>query len=125
VDINQVPENTKSFLCVTYLIDWFGLSGEMEVYILYENNINVFISIRCFRCSIIFTQPNTDELHLDPITKKEVWEEYCQDPFVLTNDEEQPTLSYNQFLGIWPSASRKLKSVNTKMSAGNVLSVKV
>ena len=35
VDITEVPENTKAFLCVTYLIDWFGLSGEMEVFISY------------------------------------------------------------------------------------------
>jgi hypothetical protein len=34
VDITAVPDNTKAFLCVTYLIDWFGLSGEMEVSII-------------------------------------------------------------------------------------------
>ena len=55
------------------------------------------------------SQPNTDELHLDPIAKKEVWEEYCQDPFVLTNDEEMPILSYNQFLTIWNKCFPKVK----------------
>jgi hypothetical protein len=59
--------------------------------------------------STIYMQPNTDELHLDPITKKEVWEEYCQDPFVLTNEEEQLFLSYSQFVGIWNNCFPKVK----------------
>ena len=43
VDITQIPDNTKAFLCVTYLIDWFGLSGEMEVLFTYYDKINLLM----------------------------------------------------------------------------------
>ena len=51
VDITQIPDDTKAFLCVTYLVDWFGLSGEMEVFLFYVNLCKVIIIVNIFLLS--------------------------------------------------------------------------
>ena len=51
VDITQIPDDTKAFLCVTYLVDWFGLSGEMEVFLFYVSLCKVIIIVNIFLLS--------------------------------------------------------------------------
>ena len=57
-------------------------------------------------------QPNADEIHLDPIRKKDVWEEYRIDPFVLSHgddEEKHKVLNYAQFVNIWNNCFPKVK----------------
>ena len=52
LDINNLPDNPVSFICATYLIDWFNLSGEMEVSIIKTNKFILHFIIFAYKFTL-------------------------------------------------------------------------
>jgi len=55
---------------------------------------------------LLSIQPNADEIHIDPISEVEVWNEYKADPFVLSHEK---VYGYDNFTKIWRDVFPKIK----------------
>jgi len=64
---------------------------------------------------VLLLQPNADEIHLDPVTKKEVYEEYKSDAFV---NSHSAIYSYSEFAKLWNSCFPKVKIREYKNVSG-------
>jgi hypothetical protein len=89
VDVVNIPDTSTGFICATFLAEWFQLAGEQE--------------------------PNADEIHIDFVSKDEVYEEYKADPFVNSHDK---VYEIGAFLKIWREVFPKVKMREYKNVTG-------
>jgi hypothetical protein len=84
------PNTVKSKLAIQFLNEFFNLVGDKI--------------------------PNLQEIHLDPIDKKEVWKEYRQE--ILQFETEAELLKYSAFCALWDSAFPHVKIREYKAVTG-------
>ena len=75
----------------------------------------LFLKITITLYHIIDLQPNANEIHIDPITETEVWNEYRSDVFVQSHSE---VYSYKSFTKIWRDVFPKVKMREYKNVTG-------
>ena len=75
-------------------------------------NYSTLLLLNTLINSLFFHQPNANEIHIDPIDIKEVWNLYKTDPVVAF---EEKAYAYEAFTKIWRDVFPKVKIRDTKM----------